>query len=382
MTRFHDLTNIWNTIKEIDLKPYRAEAQRGIRIAVAGKSGSGRHNLADQMRRDPARPSVVTVSPVLILDLDHMDEAFQRGSQADLIILMMDAGQIDIITEIQLARRWLNTGKKMLVVINQKTDSSNVESVTPSVSLDPWGTWGKKHVLAGDIEDSNFITQKFCALVVELVPDLWLALGRYFPLFRIPIAKQMINDTCLSNATYAISTSLAEVVPVLDIPLNVADMFVLTKAQAFLVYKLGLMLGFSFEWQDYIKEFSGVLGGGFFWRQIARQLVGLIPAWGIVPKAAVAYAGTYVVGYVVLQWYLTGRHISRKQMRELYSNAFAQGKILADNLIKRLPKPQPKKKPKKALPAPRKITRCPRCGKRLAKGASFCPYCGTDVIHK
>ena len=98
MTRFHDLTNIWNTIKEMDLKPYRAEAQRGIRIAVVGKSGSGRHNLADQMRRDPARPSVVTVSPVLILDLDHMDEAFQRGSQADLIILMMDAGQTDSIT--------------------------------------------------------------------------------------------------------------------------------------------------------------------------------------------------------------------------------------------------------------------------------------------
>jgi len=201
MTLFHDLTNIWNTIKEIDLKPYRAEAQRGIRIAVAGKSGSGRHNLADQMRRDPARPSVVTVSPVLILDLDHMDEAFQRGSQADLIILMMDAGQIDIITEIQLARRWLNTGKKMLVVINQKTDSINVESVTPSVSLDQWGTWGKKHVLAGSVTDLNFITQKFCPLVVELIPDLWIALGRYFPLFRIPTAKQMINDTCLSNAT-------------------------------------------------------------------------------------------------------------------------------------------------------------------------------------
>ncbi len=158
--------------------------------------------------------------------------------------------------------------------------------------------------------------------------------------------------------------------------MNMADMFILTKAQAFLVYKLGLMLGYSFEWQDYVKEFGGVLGGGFLWRQLARQLVGLIPAWGIVPKVAVSYSGTYVVGHVVLQWYLTGRHITRKQMQDLYIQAFARGKNLAETLIHHLPKPKSKKQPAKALPTPKKITKCPRCGKRPAKGAQFCHNCG------
>lgn len=379
MSSFRELTNIWKNIKEMDLKPFRAEAQRGIRIALAGREGSGRHTLADQMRRDPARLNVASVTPLLILDIKNADEAYQKGSNADLIILLADSNQTDIIPEIHLARRWLDAGKRMLVVINRKPAAAEPLPDNSSLMLDQWGTWGKRYVLTGSIMDLNFITQEFSPLVIEVIPDQLLSLGRYFPLFRIPIANQLINDTCLSNAAYAVSTGLAEVVPVLDVPLNVADMFILTKAQAFLVYKLGLVLGFSYNWQDYIKEFSGVLGGGFIWRQIARQLVGLIPAWGIVPKVAVSYAGTYVVGHVVLQWYLTGRHISRRQIQELYIQAFARGKNLADGLLKRLPKPKGKKREIKALPSPKKITRCPRCGKRPAKGAQFCHYCGAPL---
>jgi hypothetical protein len=88
-------------------------------------------------------------------------------------------------------------------------------------------------------------------------------------------------------------------------------MIVLSKTQAFLAYKLGLTVGFSTNWHDYLREFGGVLGGGFLLRQLARSLVGLIPVWGILPKVAIAYAGTYVVGHTILQWYLTGRHLTK-----------------------------------------------------------------------
>jgi uncharacterized protein (DUF697 family) len=376
MTSFRDFTNVWNNVKEMDLRPIRLEAQRGVRIALVGMPGSGRHALADLMRRDPARPNVVTMTPILLVDLDDPEQAYQKTANADLIILTINAAQPNTVTERQLARRWVDAGKKILVIIHRQFVEEITVSTDQSLVLEQWGSWGKQHVLMGNLTDMNFITQEFSPVVIEMLPDLLLSLGRYFPLFRLPIAKQLINDTSLSNAAYAVSTGIAEVVPVLDVPLNVADMFILTKAQAFLVYRLGLTLGFSFNWQDYVKEFSGVLGGGFIWRQIARQLIGLIPSWGIVPKVAVSYSGTYVVGHVVLQWYLTGRHITRKQMQELYVQAFARGKNLADGLTKRLPKPKPKKQVIKALPAPRKITKCPRCGKRPAKGAQFCHYCG------
>ena len=181
-------------------------------------------------------------------------------------------------------------------------------------------------------------------------------------------------------------------VPVLDLPLNIADIAVLTKGQALLVYKMGLALGLPIDWQYYVTEFGGVIGGGFLWRQIARSLIGLIPAWGIIPKVAIAYSGTYVVGQVVLQWYLTGRHISREQMRELSRQAFDQGKAVAASLASLVPRPQ---LPRPRLPQllrprlwhrrPKEITLtlqgpiCKNCNTQNDLDASFCKHCGQPL---
>ena len=35
--------------------------------------------------------------------------------------------------------------------------------------------------------------------------------------------------------------------------------------------------------EQLLGEIVGVLGGGFLFRQLARQMSGLIPVWGIVP---------------------------------------------------------------------------------------------------
>ncbi|MBE0410992.1 MAG: hypothetical protein IBX69_14830, partial [Anaerolineales bacterium] len=43
---------------------------------------------------------------------------------------------------------------------------------------------------------------------------------------------------------------------------------------------------------------------------------------------------------VVLSWYLTGRHVSRQQIKQIYRQAFARGKHIARNLIARLPGPR------------------------------------------
>ena len=261
-----------------------------------------------------------------------------------------------------------------------------------TLSRGPWVDWGQRRVIFGDAEQTNFLLDEFVPVVVELLPDRLISLARHFPLFRMAVAQKLINETSFSNAAYSLSTGLAEIVPVFDIPLNVADMVVLTKSQAFLVYRLGLALGLSLEWQDYVAEFGSVLGGGFLWRQLARSLVGLIPAWGIAPKVAVSYAGTYAVGNVVLQWYLTGRHVTRQQMQQFYAQAFERGKSIAADLLSRAPRPKLRlprpqlrlpfrRKPRPAaLPDPQATGQtCPSCGKSSAADATFCQYCGEPL---
>jgi uncharacterized protein (DUF697 family) len=383
-------STVWKNIQELDLRPIREAAEQELNLALVGAPGVGKRTLAGQLRADPRRLDQRTLTPILIADLEQGEQA----THADLIILLVDVRVPDLRQEQALLDGWRKAEKNVLIFYNKLDTLPETEAVIP------WLEAGKTPKIYGSALDIKFLQGEFALAIIRALPDHALALGRRFPLLREPIARELIQQTCLTNVTYSVGTGLAEIVPILDIPLNIADIVVLTKAQAILVYKLGLALGLPKDWQYYLGEFGGVIGTGFLWRQIARSLVGLIPGWGIVPKVAVAYSGTYVVGQTVLAWYLTGRHVSRQQLRQMSRQAFEQGKTMARNILNRAPKiKRPrlgwgKKAP--ALPAqtaesdpiltgelvtpdvvptPTSVA-CPQCGTQNDPDAVFCKRCG------
>lgn len=380
MAGLKDLTTVWQSIKEMDLRPIRDEALQEVRLAILGRVATPKQELAWQMRRDPHLPNEETLTPILILDYEGDDAILKPALEVDLLILLIPADVPDASSEQKLAQKWLDSGRKLLILVDH---SHQPERANQVLDKGVWLGIGKQQVLFGDLRDQAFYLQQFVPAVLEAIPHKHLALARQFPLFRHQVSHQLIGEGCLTNATYAFSTGLAEIVPGLNIPLNVADVVILTKNQAFLAYRLGLALGLSTRWQDYVTEFGGVLGSGFFWRQLARQLIGLIPAWGIIPKVAIAYAGTYVVGRVILQWYLTGKKLTPQQMRQLYAEALHKGKAWAKSMLEKAPKPRLiKRKPAlRELPLPVEpfegARSCPNCGKNNANEARFCQYCGT-----
>jgi len=95
-------------------------------------------------------------------------------------------------------------------------------------------------------------------------------------------------------------------VPILGIPISAADTVILTKNQALMVYRIALSCGAPPDFRKRMIEITPVIGGAVVWRQIAGALVGLVPGYGIVPKTAVAFGGTYVVGLAATRWYETG----------------------------------------------------------------------------
>ena len=214
---------------------------------------------------------------------------------------MLDATRGDFTAEAELYTEWQKAARNVIVFYNKMDAVTEMSTLSAALTA-----WSGARVALGSANDPDSLASEFIPRVLNVLPDKHLALARRYPLFRLAVARKLINDTSVANASYAFSTGLAEVVPALDIPFNIADVIVLTKNQALMVYKLGLALGLSTRWQDHVVELGGVIGAGFLWRQIARQLVGLIPVWGIVPKVAVAYAGTYAVGEAVVRWYQTG----------------------------------------------------------------------------
>ena len=74
-------------------------------------------------------------------------------------------------------------------------------------------------------------------------------------------------------------------------------------------------------------EIASIVAGAFGWRALARELVGKIP-WGagLVPKAAIAYAGTRVVGLSLERYYRLGRRYTRAERRLAYEDAIERGR--------------------------------------------------------
>src|SRR6202042_1996018 len=70
------------------------------------------------------------------------------------------------------------------------------------------------------------------------------------------------------------------------------------------------------------------------WRSLARELVGKIPlGGGLIPKGAIAYAGTRVVGLSLERFYRTGAAYSRRERRDAYEDALERGRKLAQDLL-------------------------------------------------
>lgn len=374
MAGWTDLGNIWNTFKELDIRPLAEEAERPVVLACVGAVGVGKSTLIAALRHTKrAREKVL--APTLEADLD----AATHIGAVDVIVLVLDATRTDFTREAQLFAAWQPAGRNIVVFYNKMDVAPDANIL--STTLTPWVG---ARVALGSARDPESLAHSFIPRVLDALPAQRLALARHYPLFRLAIAREFINDTALANASYALGTGFAEIVPALDIPFNVADMIILTKNQALMTYKLGLALGLPTRWQAHVVELGSVVGAGFVWRQIARQLVGLIPVWGIVPKVAVAYAGTYAVGEAILYWYQTGHKMSGRGMRELYADALGRGKQIAQDIVARAPKPALPpvtlpNLPRPALPKLGAPSVCAQCGKPNARNAKYCAHCAAKL---
>lgn len=366
MPSWFEVGNIWKTLREIDLRPIRAEAERITTIAVVAKDDSSRAALIHALCERSGRLLVSTDASQSGPEPISLDIGAASGELAADLIILIVAGEEsgDHSRERDLLGEWHAAGKKVLVIYDQPVAPRGPNGLLRQGTV----------VLRGSTGDRSFLEREFVPAVLSLLPESQLSLARYYPLFRLAVGQKLIADTSIANASYSLSTGIAEIIPILDVPFNLADIIILTKAQALMGYKLGLALGLPGNWQEHMTAFGGTLGSGFVFRQVARQLVGLIPIWGIIPKVAVAYAGTYVLGQGIMQWYLTGRRVTPTVMRQLYRDALDQGKSMARTLLPKRPRRQ-----KRLQLATRGSRICANCGAANPAEYNYCGNCGSPL---
>ena len=328
MRRIKDLSNIWSTVRELDVRDIQAEAEQPVRLALVGNPDM-RDKVAQALRSGAERFPPRGNDPLDIYDAPLVREQTTDLHRADLVLLALDGTE-------PLAHDMLLTFEKLAVVSAPFVVLCfNTTSLPAPATGVPRPDWQAAEVMfvppaAAQTQQQVIIAK---AVTAALPEALHIAAARRLPGLRTAVANALIHSVSMANASYSLTSGIPEMIPVLNLPLNAADMLVLTKNQALMSYRIALAMGAEVEFRTMIRELLSVIGSGFLWRQLARQLVGLIPGVGILPKVAVAYAGTYTAGEVAERYYRSGELVSRETIRTMVNQALQEGRERARALL-------------------------------------------------
>jgi hypothetical protein len=175
--------------------------------------------------------------------------------------------------------------------------------------------------------------------VLERHEDLGVPLARAFLPFRRPFVEKVIAKTCRENTLFSLTTALPDIIPsIIELPWAVAefasDTAFITMNQLKMAFLIAAASDRPVGYREQKSEVAAVVAGAFGWRAIARQVVGKIPfGGGLIGKAAIAYAGTKVIGLSLDRLYAVGYTYSREQRETLYQDAFQQGRTVAWRIL-------------------------------------------------
>jgi uncharacterized protein (DUF697 family) len=307
-------------MRELDLSEVRRQLGAPVRILVTGSDPS----TAARLATDLFGPSGSTGWSIAVMPLDEAERGDERP---DLTLLAVGAAENPLELLARVRRRPTQAETPVLAILlgGPLPDGRSADEEGPPAFA----------LVSCPASDAAELARVVPPAAVELVPDLALALGRRFAAFRPVVAERLIREASRVNGQFALLSSLPANLPLVGgAASDIADLAFLTKNQGVLVYKLAGLYGRDLEQRVTLAvEIAPVVGGAFFWRTVARTLLGLLPgAVAGLPKAGVAYVGTYTVGQMARYYYSTGRRPSPELIRRFQ----AEGGRLAAELANRV----------------------------------------------
>lgn len=280
---FGTVRNFMNIVKEVDFDAVRGRAETPPSVLVCASDESAASSFVHQVFGQDAERRVDTRTQ-WFGDID--------GSKYDIVVVV-DTGSEDLAGQVRKAIGPDHVRKVLVPRVG--TDSLTSKEITQA-------------------QDA------IVALNSELAP----ALGRHFPLLQMPAVKAIVDDTSKANAQFALVSNIPAVIPVIGgIVAAGADFIVLTKNQVMMVFKIAAVHDRDLSNQfKLMRELAPVVGTGFLWRTVAREAVSFLPlAAGTIPKVAIAYVGTTVMGRAADYFYRFGKKPTSQQLKEFAQRA-------------------------------------------------------------
>jgi uncharacterized protein (DUF697 family) len=333
-TRFLGLGRyFWDALREISPSDIRRELERPVTIGFFGRPGSGRHTLARALLgQDQPEGAGGSIS------INETDAAAVAASgELDLAFVLLNATEPDWSAERRLAGQLGALNRPFFVVVTHADELPTPEQAATALHAQFPSHPGELTMVV-DPRDAETTRQKLVGPTFKTVPQLRLALAHQFPTTRPAVAEDLIREASWVNAQFALISSLPSLIPFLGFFVGaMADILILTKNQVMLVFKLAAIYGRDVDDRmSLIKETMPVIGSAFIWRMAARTAVGLLPApVSALPKAAIAYIGTYLVGQAARYYYEHGDHPPPEVLRSFQADARRLYQSVNDDLKER-----------------------------------------------
>jgi len=198
------------------------------------------------------------------------------------------------------------------------------------------GTWSE-YVVSEIARDA--LRGRFFPHLVECSRGVEIAVGRNLPVLRETVAAKLTRDAANNALKVALASAVVDHIPIVGIVLgafaSAGDMVAITGIQVMLMLHIEAAYGRDPE-MGRTWRLLPIIGGGFGWRALARELAGFVPLAGIAIKGAIAYAGTTVVGEGVTFFHEHGAHMTKGQAAALYENAKDDALRFARDLLAKI----------------------------------------------
>jgi uncharacterized protein (DUF697 family) len=175
--------------------------------------------------------------------------------------------------------------------------------------------------------------------LVDVCKNVEIAVGRRLPALRTTVAAKLTRDAALNALKVSGASAVIDNVPfvgaILGAFVSAGDMMAITGIQMMLMLQIRATFGKDPDVAQ-MWELLPIVGGGFGWRALARELSGFIPVGGILIKSAIAYAGTVVVGEGATFYELHGRHMATVDAAKIYDDARASAQNFARDVLAKI----------------------------------------------
>lgn len=283
------------------------EANRPFKVVVVGRDRVGKSELAAWFLMGNPVQKDVDIDVFTLVDLkdtdQSVDEAMRVCAASDLIVYVIDASKKVKKSEVAVWHR-LKALKKPLILVANKADLAKDAKKTEEGLRIVFNAGPSRFVMVSALEGIN-IEKGFIPKIAHLAKDFETPLARRFPILRAAVASRIIQRTAAENTVIGALVFLPG-----------ADMPVMTANQIRMIMRLAIVYGQELGLER-IKELLAVLGSGFAFRSLARQVVGFVPVLGWAVKGGVAYGGTVALGKAAIKYFERIEEIAGDQIEVL-----------------------------------------------------------------